>query len=85
MPGLEDGIVMAQRDTGGSGARERRLVNGLWLAAAAIVVAGFALRILASLLSWTDLRILGVALIAVGIGIAGLGWLGERFAARRAP
>lgn len=76
---------MAHRDVGGSGSRERRLVNGLWLAAAAIMVAGFVLRIVASLLSWTDLRILGVALIAVGIGIAGLGWLGERFTAHRAP
>jgi hypothetical protein len=82
---LEDRTAMAQRDVGGSGARERRLVNGLWLAAAAIVVAGFALRIFASLLSLTDLRILGVALIAVGIGVAGLAWLGERFTTHRAP
>ncbi|HXQ50075.1 MAG TPA: hypothetical protein VN802_03185 [Stellaceae bacterium] len=76
---------MAQRDRGGDSPRERRLVNGLWIAAAVIVAAGFSLRILASLLSWTDLRILGVALIAVGIGVAGLAWLGERFAARHAP
>jgi len=75
---------MAERDTGGDGPRERRLVNGLWLAAAIFVVAGFVLRLCASLLSLTDLRILGVALIAVGIGVAGLAWLGERFTARRA-
>ena len=65
--------------------RERVLVNGLWVAAATSVVAGFVLRLLASVLRRADLRIIGVALIALGLGIAVLGWLSERFVARRAP
>ena len=77
--------VMAQRNRGGKDRRERVLVNGLWIAAATSVVAGFGLRVLASLLSRADLRIIGVALIALGLGIAILGWLSERLVAKRAP
>ena len=76
---------MAQRNRDGKDRGERVLVNGLWIAAAAIVVAGFLLRVLASLLTRTDLRILGVALIALGLGVAVVGWLSERLVAKRAP
>ena len=76
--------AMAQRKRGGKDRSERVLVNGLWIAAAAIVVAGFLLRVLASLLAHTHLRFIGVALIAVGLGVAVVGWISERFVARRA-
>jgi ABC-type uncharacterized transport system permease subunit len=69
----------------GDGRRPRLVVNTLWVAAAATVVAGFVLRALSSVLGRGDLRVAGVALIAVGLGIAVLGWVGERIAARRAP
>jgi hypothetical protein len=77
--------AMAQRDRSGQDRRERVLVNGLWIAAAAMVIAGFLLRVIASLLARADLRILGVGLIAVGLGVAVLGWLSERFVARHTP
>jgi undecaprenyl pyrophosphate phosphatase UppP len=77
--------AMAQRNKGGQDRRERLLVNGLWIAAAAMVVAGFVLRILASLLARADLRITGVALIAIGLAVAVIGWLSERFVANRTP
>ena len=80
---------MAQRNRGGQDRRERLLVYGLWVAAAAIVVAGFLLRLLASLLSRADLRadlrIIGIALIAIGLAVGVIGWLSERFAAKRLP
>lgn len=77
--------AMAQRNRGGKDRRARVLVNGLWIAAAAIVVAGFLLRVLASLLAQADLRIFGVALMALGLGVAVIGWISERFVAKRAP
>jgi hypothetical protein len=72
---------MVQRGRSGN----RLLVNGLWTAAAAIVIAGFVLRLLASVMSHAYLRGIGVALIAVGVVIAVLGWVSERVFARRAP
>jgi hypothetical protein len=66
----------------GSGGKDRLLVIWLWVAAAAAVSAGFILRVVASILSRPDLRLTGVVVIAVGIVAGGLGWLGERLAAR---
>jgi hypothetical protein len=62
--------------------RQRVLVNGLWLGAALIVTVGFVLRIAASVLERSDLRLTGVVMIAVGIVVGCLGWLSERLAAR---
>lgn len=72
-----------QQDMPGAPRRGFTLAHGLWIAAAAIVVAGFVLRILASLLGVVELRFTGIAAIALGIGLAGLGWISERLAARR--
>jgi hypothetical protein len=73
---------MAQHDTGRDGRRERLLVNGLWVTSAAIVVAGFILRSLSSLFQRGDLRFSGVVLIALGVGLAAVSWVGERFVKR---
>lgn len=74
---------MAEREGEIAGRRERFFVNGLWIGAAVLVVSGFILRFLASLLAVSDLRIIGVAVIAVGLAVAVLGWVGERFLAGR--
>lgn len=76
---------MPRRDTNGDDQRRRLLVNGLWIVAAASVVAGFLLRALSSFLGRADFRVAGIALIAVGIAAAVLGWLGERIIAQRSP
>jgi len=74
---------MARSDLDGSGGKERVLVNWLWVGAAAIVTSGFVLRIVASLFGLPDLRLIGIVIIAIGIIVGGLGWIGERFAASR--
>lgn len=74
--------LMSQPNVGGGAGRSFSLAYGLWIAAAALVVAGFVLRILASLLSVPHLRFGGVAVIAVGLGVAVLGWVSERLAER---
>jgi hypothetical protein len=71
---------MAQSEFGNG--KQRPFVNGLWIGAALMVIAGFVLRIVASALGRGDLRLTGVAMIAVGIVAGCLGWLGERLAAR---
>ncbi|HUZ75605.1 MAG TPA: hypothetical protein VMU87_21680 [Stellaceae bacterium] len=76
---------MSRHGTNGADRRRRPLVSGLWIAAAATVVAGFVVRALSSFLGRADLRVAGIALIAIGIAAAVLGWLGERIVARRSP
>ena len=78
--------ILSQPGTDAGIRRGFSLAHGLWIAAAAIVLAGFALRLLASLLGLPHLRFSGIAALALGLGIAGLGWVSERLAARhRAP
>ena len=74
---------MAQGNRAGTARRERLLVNSLWVAAAIIVLAGFALRVLASLVDRPDLRLTGVVMIALGLAVAVIGWLSERLIAKR--
>jgi undecaprenyl pyrophosphate phosphatase UppP len=62
----------------------RFLVNGLWIAAAAIVVSGFVVRSLSSFLNHANLRYSGIVLIAAGVVVALLAWIGERLTAKRA-
>jgi hypothetical protein len=73
---------MAQHETDRDGRRERLFVNGLWVTSAAVVVAGFFLRSLSSLFGRADLRFSGIVLIALGVSLAGLSWVGERFVKR---
>ena len=75
---------MAQQDTHQDRRRDRVLVNALWVAAAVTVVAGFVVRSLSTFMGSSDFRVGGVLLIALGIAIAVLGWIGERIVARRA-
>jgi hypothetical protein len=64
--------------------RDRLVVNALWVAAAIIVVAGFIVRSLSTFMGDADFRVGGVVLIAIGIAVAVLGWIGERIVAHRA-
>jgi hypothetical protein len=73
---------MAQQQSQG-GDRGRFFANGLWVAAALIVVAGFLLRSLSSILGHAELRLAGIIVIAIGILLAVIGWIGERVADRR--
>jgi hypothetical protein len=73
---------MTHHETDRDGRRERFLVNGLWVTSAAIVVAGFILRSLSTLFERRDLRYSGVVLIGLGVVLAALSWLGERFVKR---
>jgi hypothetical protein len=75
---------MAQDRTNNNARKERMVVNWLWIIAAGSCVAGFMLRTLSSVLARADLRITGIALIAIGLAIAVLGWVGERIITRRA-
>lgn len=75
---------MSHYDTQRDRRHERQLVNALWVAAAVIVVIGFIVRSLSTFLGRADFRMGGVVLIAVGIAVAVLGWIGERIVARRA-
>jgi len=65
------------------GRKERWFLSGLWLAAAAAVVAGFLLRLLASFTHRLDIRFGGIALIALGLLLAMLAAAAESFARRR--
>ena len=76
--------LMAQRNPSGKDRQERVLVNGLWIAAGAILVAGFALRVLAGLMTRPELRLTGVLLLAAGAVIGVLGWISERYIFGRA-
>lgn len=74
---------MSQHGTQPASRRDRLLVNGLWVAAAAFLIAGFILRSLSSFAGRADIRIGGVVLIAIGSVVAVVAWIGERVTARR--
>jgi len=59
-------------------------VNALWVAAAVTVVTGFVVRSFSTFIGSPEFRWGGMLLIALGIIIAVLGWIGERIVARRA-
>ena len=75
---------MSEQGTEGGRRSGRFLVNGLWIAAALIVVSGFVARSLSSFLNHTSLRYSGIGLIAAGVVVAFCAWIGERLTARRA-
>jgi hypothetical protein len=74
---------MAHHETRRNGTGDRRIVNLLWIAAAVTVVTGFVLRSLATFTGSADVRVGGIVLIAIGVAIAVLGWIGERVIAGR--
>ncbi len=63
--------------------RNRILLERLWIAAGLVVLAGFVLRPLGSFFGLREIRHLGIAVIAVGVVIAVLGWCAEKVANRR--
>ena len=69
---------MAEREAGRGGGRRMAIPGGVAIVAALIVVAGFAMRMAGTFLSRAELRFAGVALIAVGVGVAVLGWLADK-------
>ena len=75
---------MVQHDRDRDRRRDRLLVNALWVAAAVTVVSGFIVRSLSTFMGRADFRMGGIVLIAVGVAVAVLGWIGERIVARRA-
>jgi hypothetical protein len=74
---------MASRQTTVPRSRERVIVNGLWIASGLVVLTGFLLRPLARYVGGHDLRITAMVVIAIGLAIAVLGWIGEKVLERR--
>jgi len=64
---------------------EWSVVTALWIGAASIFAMGCLLRIAAGFVNGYHLRITGVYLIAAGLAVAILGWLGEQIGTRRTP
>jgi hypothetical protein len=62
---------------------DRSIVTALWIVAAFIFVLGGVFRMAASEWSGYHLRITGVYLLAIGMGVAILAWVSERVVARR--
>ncbi|HXM85896.1 MAG TPA: hypothetical protein VN899_08840 [Stellaceae bacterium] len=65
------------------GRKERMFMSGMWMTSAASVIAGFFLRLLASFMHRSDVRLGGVALIALGLLIAMLAAAAESLSRRR--
>lgn len=59
------------------------MLERLWIAAGVVVLAGFVLRPLGSFFGRPDIRVLGIAVIGIGVVIAVVGWLAEKHANRR--
>lgn len=74
---------MTDRDSEGARRRNRILLERLWIAAGVVVLAGFVLRPIGSFFGRPDIRHLGIAIIAIGVVIAVVGWLAEKRANRR--
>jgi len=74
---------MADSDSESARRRNRVLLERLWIAAGLVVLVGFVLRPIGSFLHWAEIREAGIAVIAVGVVIAVVGWLAERRANRR--
>jgi hypothetical protein len=72
------GGVMADRRVGSTGGKSRVFPGGLWIAAGAIALVGFILRPLGSYFG-RELRYTAIAVIALGLVVAVVAWLGERW------
>jgi VIT1/CCC1 family predicted Fe2+/Mn2+ transporter len=67
----------------GASRRERWLIRALWLSAAAAVIGGFLLRLAANFLHRPDIRLIGVAMLALGLVVALIAWAAENMIRRR--
>jgi len=63
--------------------RERVFVNVLWAAAGLCVALGFIVRPLGRFFAGPDLRLAAAIVIAVGLVLAVLGWIGEMVIERK--
>ena len=56
----------------------RVFLDWLWLGSGFILLAGLSLRVCAGFLSSPQLRLFGIALLALGVLLAVLAWIGEK-------
>jgi hypothetical protein len=73
---------MADRHVDSTRRRSRVFPNGLWIGSGALVLAGCILRPLGSYFG-RELRYTGIAAIALGLVLALIAWLSERWKAKR--
>ena len=73
---------MADRQLDSTGRKSRVFPGGLWIAAGALVLAGFILRPLGSYFG-REFRYTGIALIALGLVVAVTAWLSERWSQKK--
>ncbi len=69
---------MADRHVHSTRRKDRTLPGRLWIAAGVIVLAGFILRPLGTYFG-RELRYTGIAVIALGLVVAVIAWLSERW------
>ena len=69
---------MADRQIDSPSRKPRVLPGGLWIASGAIVLTGFILRPLGTYFG-RELRYTGIAVIALGLVVAVVAWLAERW------
>jgi hypothetical protein len=72
-----EGLLMADHRLD-STRKSRVFPGGLWIVAGAITLVGFILRPLGSYFG-RELRYTGIAMIALGLVLAVIAWLGERW------
>jgi hypothetical protein len=71
-------MLMADRRVDSTGRKSRVFPGGLWIASGGIVLLGFILRPLGSYFG-RELRHTGIAVIALGLVVAVIAWLAERW------
>jgi hypothetical protein len=71
-------MLMADRQIDSPRRKPRLLPGGLWIASGAIMLIGFILRPLGSYFG-RELRYTGIAVIAIGLVVAIVAWLTERW------
>jgi hypothetical protein len=73
-----EGVLMADRRVDPTRRKSRAFPGRLWIAAGTIALVGFILRPLGSYFG-RELRYTGIAVIALGLVVAVVAWLGERW------
>jgi len=58
--------------------KQQSFVRNLWIASGLILLTGFTVRPLGSYLHRPEIRFAGVCVIALGLAVAVIAWLGER-------